>query len=116
MAASSFWSAPVDTVARSLNSSVDGLDTQTAQQALRHYGPNLIQTKEKVTPAALFLRQFKSPIVLILLGATVISAFLQDWTDAVIIFLIVMGSALLSFLQEFNANAAAETLKEQLSF
>ncbi len=116
MAVTPFWSEPVDTVAGNLHSSLDGLDTQTAQETLRRTSPNLIQTKEKVTPVGLFIRQFKSPIVLILLGATLISAFLQDWTDAVIIFFIVMGSALLSFFQEFNASSAAEKLKEQLSF
>ena len=64
----------------------------------------------------MFLNQFKSPIVLILIFATIISAFLQDWADAIIILLIVMGSALLSFYQEYNANNAAEKLKEQVSF
>ena len=64
----------------------------------------------------LFLNQFKSPIVLILVFATVVSAFLGDWVDAAIILLIVMGSALLSFYQEYNANNAAEKLREQVSF
>ncbi|MCX6032813.1 MAG: hypothetical protein NT169_26450 [Chloroflexi bacterium] len=41
---------------------------------------------------------------------------LQDWVDAIITFLIVMGSALLSFYQEYNANNAAEKLREQVSF
>ncbi len=44
-----------------------------------------------------------------------ISAFLQDWADAVIILLIVMGSALISFYQEYNANNAAEKLQGQVS-
>lgn len=116
MATSPFWSKPVDVVAQSVNSSVNGLGTQAAQETLRRIGPNLIHTREKVTPLGLFFNQFKSPIVLILLAATVISAFLRDWTDAIIILFIVMGSALLSFFQEFNANTSAEKLKEQLSF
>lgn len=116
MATFPFWSNPVDTVVQSLNSTVNGLGAQAAQEILRRNGPNVIQSREKVTPLGLFLNQFKSPIVLILLAATVISAFLQDWTDATIILFIVMGSALLSFFQEFNANTTAEKLKEQLSF
>jgi Mg2+-importing ATPase len=115
MATISFWSEPVDTVVQSVNSTVNGLDGQAAQEILRRIGPNVIHSREKVTPLGLFLNQFKSPIVLILLAATLISAFLQDWTDAIIILLIVMGSALLSFFQEFNANTAAEKLKAQLS-
>ncbi len=111
-----YWSKPVDAVALQLNSSADGLSEEAAQEALQRIGPNLIHTREKVTPLGLFINQFKSPIVLILIIATVLSAFLQDWTDAVIIMLIVMSSALLSFFQEYNANTAAEKLKDQLSF
>jgi Mg2+-importing ATPase len=110
-----YWSKKVDEVAQSLNSSVDGLSEKDAQEVLRRVGPNSIRSKERVTPAKLFLNQFKSPIVLILIIATMISAFLKDWADAIIILLIVMGSALLSFFQEYNANNTAEKLKEQVS-
>ena len=111
-----FWSKAVSEIAQSVNSSINGSSQKDAQDALRRVGPNRIQSKERVTPLGLFLNQFKSPIVLILIFATVISAFLQDWADTVIILLIVMGSALLSFYQEYNANNAAEKLREQVSF
>jgi P-type Mg2+ transporter len=116
MATFPFWSKAVNEVAQSVNSSIDGLSEQDAQAILKRVGPNRLQSKEWVTPLGLFLNQFKSPIVIILIFATVISAFLQDWVDAVIILLIVMGSALLSFYQEYNANNAADKLKEQVSF
>jgi Mg2+-importing ATPase len=111
-----YWSKEINEVAQSVKSSANGLNTKDAQEILRRVGYNRIQSKEKVTPLGLFLNQFKSPIVLILIFATIISAFLQDWADAVIILLIVIGSALLSFYQEYNANNAAEKLKEQVSF
>jgi len=111
-----FWSKPVNEVIRSLNSSVNGLTEKAAREILLRVGPNRIQSKEEGTPLGMFFNQFKSPIVLILIFATIISAFLQDWADAVIILLIVMGSALLSFFQERNAGRAAEKLKEQISF
>ncbi len=111
-----FWSKNVQEIAKTLKSSIDGLSENTAHEILQRVGPNRIQSKERVTPLGLFLNQFKSPIVLILIFATVISAFLQDWADAIIILLIVLGSALLSFYQELNANSAAEKLKEQISF
>lgn len=116
MAVFPFWSKPVTEIAQSVNSSITGLSEKDAQAILRRVGPNRIQARERVTPLGLFLNQFKSPIVLILILATVISAFLQDWADAVIILLIVMASALSSFYQEYNANTAAEKLKEQVSF
>jgi len=116
MATFSYWSLPPDELVGKVNSSTNGLSQDAAREILGKIGPNRIQSKERVTPLGLFLNQFKSPIVLILLLATLISAFLQDWADAVIIFLIVMGSALLSFFQEYNANNAAEKLTEQVSF
>ena len=116
MPAEPYWSKDFHVVAQELSASLDGLTEAAAQEALRRVGPNRILSKERVTPLGLFLNQFKSPIVLILIFATLISAFLRDWPDAVIILLIVMGSALLSFFQEFNANHAAEKLNEQVSF
>jgi Mg2+-importing ATPase len=116
MATTPFWSKEVHEIAQSLNSSTDGLSEKDAQEIMLRVGPNSIQSKEKITPWGLFLNQFKSPIVLILIFATVISAFLMDWADAIIILLIVTGSALLSFFQEYNANNAAEKLREQVSF
>ena len=115
MASFSFWNLPADEVAGRLNSSKNGLSQSAAQEILGGIGPNSIQSKERVTPLGLFLNQFKSPIVLILIFATIVSAFLKDWVDAVIILLIVLGSALLSFFQEYNANNAAEKLRAQVS-
>jgi Mg2+-importing ATPase len=110
-----FWSTPMDLVMEKLGTSLNGLSQDAAQKALEQAGPNNVRLHERVTPLGLFLGQFKSPIVLILIFATTISAFLRDWVDAVIILLIVLGSALLSFFQEYNANNAAEQLRAQVS-
>jgi Mg2+-importing ATPase len=115
MATFPYWSKEVNEVVKSVNSSLTGLSENDAQEILQRVGPNSTKSKKRVTPLGLFLNQFKSPIVLILLFATVISAFLLDWADAIIILLIVMGSALLSFFQEYNANNAAEKLQAQVS-
>jgi Mg2+-importing ATPase len=115
MATFPFWAMPAKEVMGKANSSANGLSSEVAKQVLGQLGPNRIQSKERVTPLGLFLNQFKSPIVLILIFATLISAFLRDWPDAIIILLIVLGSALLSFFQEYNANNAAEKLRAQVS-
>ena len=111
----SYWSQPLDRLLMSLGSTSDGLTTADAQQRLAQYGPNVLETEEKATALGLFLSQFKSPIVLILLFATGVSAATQEWVDAVIILLIVLGSALLSFFQEYSANTAAEKLRAQVT-
>jgi Mg2+-importing ATPase len=110
-----FWSISADEVIGKVNSSKNGLSQESAQAILERAGPNRIQSKKRATPLGLFLNQFKSPIVLILVFATIFSAFLKDWVDAVIILLIVLGSAFLSFFQEYNANNAAEKLRAQVS-
>lgn len=111
----SYWSMMAKEVTGVLNSSLNGLSQTSAQEILKRFGTNQIRSREQVTPIGLFLNQFKSPIMLILISATAVSAFLQDWVDAVIIMLIVLGSALLSFFQEFNASNAAEKLRAQVS-
>ncbi|NMB89928.1 MAG: magnesium-translocating P-type ATPase [Chloroflexi bacterium] len=115
MATLPFWSLPPDELLQKLNTSADGLTQAAARQALERAGPNRIQSKAQVTPLGLFSNQFKSPIILILIGATLLSAFLRDWVDAVIILAIVLGSALLSFSQEYHANQAADRLRAQVS-
>jgi Mg2+-importing ATPase len=116
MATFPFWSKETKEMAESLNSSLNGVSEKDARDVLQRMGYNRMQAKKQTTALGLFLNQFKSPIMLILIFATLISAFLQDWADAIIIFLIVMGSAFLSFYQEYNANNAAEKLRDQVSF
>ncbi len=87
--ADTFWHRPVQELAAQLNSSTAGLASAEAQARLVQVGANVLAVKRKTTALGLFLRQLKSPIVLILLFATLISALLQDWTDAIIILAIV---------------------------
>ena len=110
-----YWAQDTEEIMTSLGSTRQGLDKAAALQRLNETGYNTLQEKAKTTPFKIFLSQFKSPIVLILLFATVVSMFVQEWVDAVIILAIVVGSALLSFYQEYNASNAVEKLKAQVS-
>ena len=78
-------------------------------------GWNRIEARHEVSGWTIFLNQFKSPLVLILILAAVVSAFVQEWTDAAIVLVIVMASSLLSFYQEFRAAAAMEKLRGRLT-
>ncbi len=115
LAAFPFWSMAADAVLRAVGSSINGLSQESAQEILARVGPNRIHPRKRVTPLRLLLSQFKSPIVLILIFATVVSAFLRDWVDAAIILSIVLGSAVLSVFQEFHADSAAEALRAKVS-
>jgi Mg2+-importing ATPase len=109
-----YWAWTAGQLLEELGTSPDGLTGAAAQQRLAQYGPNTLKTKESIGAARLFLEQFKSPIILILLVATGVSAALGDWIDSVIIFLIVLASAVLSFFQEYSASHAVEELRAQV--
>lgn len=112
--ANAYWCRTADELIKELGSSRNGLSQIDAGRKLSQIGRNILATKSEVTPLGLFLNQFKSPIMLILIFATIASALLGDLVDAVIITLIVLGSAVLSFTQEYRANTAAEKLKAQV--
>ena len=78
-------------------------------------GPNSVEDAPRLSALRLLLRQFESPLVLILAFAAAISLVLQQWVDAAIILAIVLGSSLLSFFQEYRASTAVEELKKRLA-
>jgi len=110
-----YWSRPLDSLFAQLDSRAQGLTTAEAAARQAVIGPNTLDSGHQASPWRLFINQLKSPIMLILLFATIMSAFLRDWVDAVIILIIVVGSSILSFVQEFNAGNAVAKLTEQVS-
>lgn len=80
------------------------------QRRLSSYGYNLLKEKKKTDTITLFLNQFRSPLVLILLAAAILSFFLQDPTTAAIILVIVFVSGILGFWQERGATDAVKKL------
>jgi Mg2+-importing ATPase len=110
-----WWSQALDDLLAKIGSSRQGLSSVEAQKRLRQVGPNTLKVKKQASALTFFLGQFKSPIILILLFATAASAVLQDWTDALIILAIVLGSTVLSFVQEYSASNAAERLRAQVT-
>lgn len=84
------WSLPIGELLTTLQTSFNGLTTDEARRRLAQFGPNVLEARQQATALKVFLRQFSSPIVLILLGATALSALLADYTDALIILAIVL--------------------------
>ena len=109
-----YWRMPAADALKAFDAGPDGLTEAEAASRLKEYGKNTIKEQNKNSPVLLFLNQFKSPIILILLAATLISGLTGDWLDALIIFAIVFGSVLLSFLQEYSASNALEELRSRV--
>ena len=105
-----YWSVTESELAASLHSGVNGLSSAQAQAQLAISGLNQIEDATRLSALRLLLRQFESPLVLILVFAAAVSLALQQWVDAAIILAIVLGSSLLGFFQEYRASAAVEEL------
>jgi Mg2+-importing ATPase len=94
-----FWSIPAIKMLQKLQTSKEGLSDFESSERLIKYGANILKPKRRSDALTLLLSQFKSPITLILLFAAIISAFLGDVTDTLIIVIIVLVSSLLGFWQ-----------------
>jgi len=104
------WSLPAQDVMRTLNASNEGLTSAEAVGRRALYGANSLKPQKRFTTLSLLLGQFKSPIIIILLAATVLAFFLHDPLDASIILVIVLISGLLGFWQEYRAASATARL------
>ncbi len=105
-----FWDLPVADAFARVQSGPDGLTSTEAATRLARVGPNVIGTGRQTSDLGLLARQFASPIILILVFATVIAGLLGDATDTVIILAIIALSGLLGFWQERSANRAVAAL------
>ena len=107
-----FYNQSVDDVLTSLKTDKTGLQEKEAESRLKKYGLNEIQKKAEIHPFVIFLNQFKSFIVYILIAAVIISLFLQEYIDAGVIFAILLLNALFGFIQEYKAEKSIEALKK----
>jgi Ca2+-transporting ATPase len=96
---------------RLLGSSPQGLSRGEAERRLSEYGRNEI-AERRVSPLAMFLGQFRSFLVYILLAATAISLLLGEVLDAALILAIILLMGVAGFLQEYKAEKAVRALKE----
>src|SRR5512132_2426083 len=95
-----------------LGSSATGLSAQEAAQRLATKGPNKLKEGKRISPLQIFLGQFKSLIIWILIVAGVISGVLGEMVDAIAILAIVVLNAVIGFYQEFNAERSIAALKK----
>jgi len=101
-----------DGIFEELKSSPQGLSSEEVQKRLEQYGSNELTEKKKKTPFMMFLDQFKDFMILVLIGAAIISGFIGDITDTIAIIVIVMLNAVIGFVQEYRAEKAMAALKK----
>lgn len=109
-----YWELTAQELFDALGSSQNGISSGEAKARLRSFGPNLLEIRRDETALRLLIKQFTSPLVLILIFAVAVSVFVGEWTDAAVIFAIVMVSGIISFVQEFSAGNAVAKLRARL--
>ena len=110
-----YWNLASEQLLTALHTTPTGLRSSEAELRLKQYGPNTIKAQQQTTALRLLLRQFKSPLVLILIFAAVVSGVMGEWVDASIVLAIVLGSTILGFVQEYTASNAVEKLRSQIT-
>ncbi|MEO7310734.1 MAG: magnesium-translocating P-type ATPase [Chitinophagaceae bacterium] len=110
-----FWQFDTGYWFKKLNSSDLGLTKEAAEDILRHTVSSGKAKSGFQKDVLLFFAQFKSPLMWLLIGAVIISAFLGDTSDVFIILFIVLSTGLLSFFQERNAGRVVEKLQSMIA-
>jgi Mg2+-importing ATPase len=109
-----YWARPVEDLLAQFGSSISGLSVVEARQRQEEVGPNRLRARPPLQPWMLLLSQFKSPLVLILVLAAILSAITGGWVDVAILLLIIATSGALSFMQEYHAGRAVEALRQRV--
>ncbi|HWR01874.1 MAG TPA: cation-translocating P-type ATPase [Chlorobaculum sp.] len=105
------YSISLDDLFSRLETSSDGLSSQEASDRLAKQGPNRIEAARSKSPWQLLLEQFRNVLILSLLVATALSAFLGHGIEALAILFIILFAVLLGFFQEFRAEKAIDALR-----
>jgi len=106
-----YYRQTADSVLNVLRTSLSGLSQPEAERRLREEGFNEVEATIHLNKLRLFFRQFNSFLIYILLFAVVLSFLMGEYTDGIIIGLILLGNALLGYFQELDAYQSLEALK-----
>lgn len=98
-------------VLKQMESSEDGISSQEAEKRLEQYGKNELAEGQKKSIIRIFLEQFQDFLVIILLGAALVSFFLGNTESAIVILVVVVINAVLGTVQSQKAEQSLESLK-----
>ncbi len=106
------WHAmTVEEVLNELKTSLKGLSSREASARLQEYGPNELEETKKRGVLEVFVDQFKSVLVALLVFAAVFSVLIREYVDAAAIGAILIVNSILGTIQEYRAERALEALK-----
>src|SRR5690606_34520989 len=109
------WTAQVEEGFQRLGSGAEGHSDEEARRRLAELGPNKLPEPKPRSRAALFLAQFKSFLIILLLFAALLALVVGDKKNAVVVAIVVLFNATLGFIQEHRAEAAVAALRRMLN-
>ncbi|PIR41674.1 MAG: hypothetical protein COV30_02425 [Candidatus Yanofskybacteria bacterium CG10_big_fil_rev_8_21_14_0_10_37_15] len=110
-----FWSMEISKVVGILETDAQkGLSENEAKKRIKIFGPNIIEKRQQSPVFFILLNQFRSPLILILLSAGIITFSIAHYRDAIFIFAALMANTILGFYQEYKAEKALAELKTYL--
>lgn len=89
-----------------------GLSEKEAEEKLKKFGPNVLESGKKISPIRILFSQFNDFMTYVLIGATIVSGIMGEKADAITILIIIIMNALLGFYQEYNTEKSLEALKK----
>ena len=111
---SRYWASTPESVARSLDSSPNGLSSRAAAARLRTYGPNVLHEHRAASHAQTLLNQVRSPLLLLLVFAAVASFASRAWLDATMVLTIVTATVAIGYWREYSAQTAIDALRSRI--
>lgn len=109
------WHAmEIEDVFSKISSTPEGLSTEESRRRLAQFGPNILPHRKPPSGLAIFISQFKNPLIFILLAAAVASVVIGELIDALFVFIVVLLNSILGAYQEYNAEQSASSLQTLL--
>ena len=105
-----FWASDIAGIFSHFKTSNEGLSEDKVQLYQEKYGKNVFRNKEKKTAFSIFMKQLMSPLIFILCGAGVVTFFLQEWVECIVIASAVLVNTGLGFYREYHAENTIEKL------
>ncbi|MSR85122.1 cation-transporting P-type ATPase [Candidatus Uhrbacteria bacterium] len=106
-----FWAMSAQESLAALQSSDQGLSSAAVQERQKLFGQNVIHERRRSQSFKILVAQFKSPLIILLIIAGIITILFHEWANAIVIFLAVAINAALGFWQEYKAATVLEKLK-----
>ncbi len=108
------WDKTIEQTLEKTNSNANGISQKIAKQRLMLNGKNEIPKGKKKGIREIFLEQFKSPIILILIVAAIFSIIIKSYADAIFILIVIGINAIIGTTQEWNSKRNAEKLQDMI--